>query len=350
LSGASILYEFYSTILALLFDKSNSMKNILLAICIVLFYSSCHKNKNETVAPKGPWTLFSQVDNGLSYITCLRDTLVLGCNITTVDYTMPYFFTGAVAPTSTGFYGHGVPFENGMILLAAYEDGLFTTTFNESIYYSGDLCKSWVKKDNGLSSSADIEDIVGGNNGLYACGSGIFFSDNNGDSWSDISIPDMFRAYHIVSVENTLIACIETKSSSVAILYKSEDNGTTWTPLNPLGIPTSSVSKFAVIDNVLYASLTDGTNSYLYISSDKGANWIKSKGLDILGDNTFRAFESHNGVAYVGTYHGVFKSVDNGQNWTSVGCDNVISMVINDNILYAATLSNSVWKASLTSL
>ncbi len=114
----------------------------------------------------------------------------------------------------------------------------------------------------------------------------------------------------------------------------STDNGNTWNTFND-GLSTSTdIVSIMVNDTCVYAGTTDG----VYILSKSSLTW-KQNGLQ---DFDITCFASDGTTIYAGTYgSGVFKSTDNGTNWTEIneGLDypSVRSMVIKGSAIFAGT-------------
>ena len=211
-----------------------------------------------------------------------------------------------------------------------------------TVNYSGDFCRTWVQKNNGLPNTISISDLVATDIGLYVCGNGLYYSNDNGDSWNDISIQGTTLVLSVVYLDHTLIA------STNKGLYNSADNGAHWILIaSSSGISNASISKFAVLQNGIYAASSIVANSTVYASFDKGNSWIVSSGLDALGPNSIYAFESYNGALYVASKHGVFESVDNARHWVYSGCDDARSFARMGDVLYVGTASNGLWSSPL---
>jgi len=101
------------------------------------------------------------------------------------------------------------------------------------------------------------------------------------------------------------------------------------------------------------------------VSEDKGITWQKAKGLcsdksipfDSSWQNServyagmdisFNSFESHNGTFYAAGSAGVYKSMDNGQNWIYIGGQEVVSLATDKKYLYAGTAFKGIWRISI---
>ncbi|MBC7774161.1 MAG: T9SS type A sorting domain-containing protein [Phycisphaerae bacterium] len=95
-------------------------------------------------------------------------------------------------------------------------------------------------------------------------------------------------------------------------IFRSDDNGTSWTPVNS-GLTNTDVSSLAVNGVYLFA----GTSGGIFRSDDNGANWTSINSWIPLDVNSLAVMGTN---LFAGTYHeGVFRSDDNGTNWASIG-------------------------------
>jgi hypothetical protein len=310
------------------------MKKSLLLICIALCIASC-QSESGSVNPVNKWVkMTSYPFKNANNAAVVQGTLVITDSASTA-----VFFTGKLdgsswTATSASF--------GPVTSLISYGGGVYCVAQGSGVNYSSDLCQSWVQKNNGLPNNNAISNLVATDIGLFVCGNGLYYSNDKGDNWKDISIQGTTSVLSVVYLDHTLIA------STNKGLYNSMDNGASWALLySSSGISNASITTFGVFDNGIYAASSIVANSTVYASYDKGNSWIVSSGLDILGANSFNAFEYHNGTLYVASKHGVFESIDNARHWVFSGCDNALSFVKVNNVLFAGTASNGLWSTVL---
>ncbi len=131
-------------------------------------------------------------------------------------------------------------------------------------------------------------------------------------------------------------------------IYKSTDNGTTWTAINN-GITNNTLARsMQCIFRTQNGSLLAGTGVDFYRSSDGGNNWSMVTGG--LPTNTVGSLTQNiNGYIFAGTAGvGVYRSENDGLNWQpyNIGISNqeITSLVTNSaGYVFAATLSGSVF-------
>jgi photosystem II stability/assembly factor-like uncharacterized protein len=175
---------------------------------------------------------------------------------------------------------------NWMDLLASTDDG-----------------QNWSSSNNGLEGQS-IADLIAIDNVLYALStSGVYISDNFGNSWSLISsnFPIDFFGSKIGHIGDVFFV---TGANSNAI-YKSTDGCVTWTSTNldTYGTPSS----FVVYEDMLFVSVISNiTGSGVFMTPDLGDTWVDvSEGLD---NNQVWDVIVHNNWAYACTKgSGVYK-------------------------------------------
>ncbi|MFN7690176.1 MAG: hypothetical protein ACK5QU_03750, partial [Bacteroidota bacterium] len=100
---------------------------------------------------------------------------------------------------------------------------------------------------------------------LITSGLNTYYSDNDGQSWTNSSSGSSFAS--VVQTSSNLIG------SDAVNIYISNDNGTTWQPTSNTGISPSDLSQIVnlvYLNNAVYAS---GYGIGVYKSSDNGNTW-----------------------------------------------------------------------------
>ncbi len=170
------------------------------------------------------------------------------------------------------------------------------------IFSDENLQAQWVQTNGPIGGSVSCV-VVNQNNIFASTGDCIYFSSNNGASWSQRNngLPSDCSVQCFLSQWNNLY--LGTVSSGV---YLSTNNGISW---SQTGLENSNVYAFAVNDSNIFA----GTNDGLYISTDHGANWAIRYNLWVFNSLTViknNIFFCDNGV--------VFHSSDNGTSWAQL--------------------------------
>ena len=245
--------------------------------------------------------------------------------------------------------------------------------------------------------------VAGGFQGGFVRGltvPSLFNATATGDSWAAVYYGGMFKqaagsstwtpinngltdkrvyAFSVVTGVSPYRAYAATRGGGV---YKTVDGGANWTATNSgLGCvyvnsvtffglaatattaATSGVGSTASTDRLL-ASTQCGTNSGVYLSTDGGANWTLTSGMNagvtVVG---VTRVNPATGIDFLlaSTYDGIYKSTDNGLTWTaSSGAItnpngatpniNNVSWLYNGSpaalTLYATEANSGVWKSA----
>jgi len=221
--------------------------------------------------------------------------------------------------TSGPFAGHIISFtinSNGDIFAGAYSGG---------VYRSTDSGGNWLKLEGLPDYDFQVLKVNSADVLFAGMPGGIFRSTNNGDSWEELS--GEIQNNNVWSLVIDTIDYIYAGTASSGVL-RSTDNGETWTVINNgltnLGIPA--------LANNSAGHLFAGTYSGIYKSTDNGNTWnLKNNGIT---SNIFSqiAIDDSDNV-FVGTYDaGMFRSSNNGENWSHLNTlTNISTLSINSN-------------------
>lgn len=235
--------------------------------------------------------------------------------------------------------------ENSEYLFAGSPGGVF----GKGIFRSADHGANWTSVNNGLSPASMGKSIdalgTSGGNVVATTGQGVYYSANNGDSWSLAGFPGQYYPLVFYNVGNDLFA------GGSSGLYVSADNGITFTAQNdnfqgitPPAVP--EIRSFVLNGTTLY---TGTYRKGIFRSVDNGLTWTTvNDGLGTvtqLNSRTFGNLAVSGTNVFAGTYgQGVFRLINNGTTWTQeiTGLPtgyarNVISMIVNDSYIYITT-------------
>src|SRR5687768_33274 len=187
---------------------------------------------------------------------------------------------------------------------------LFAGTKN-GIYRSGDDGVSWQRLNNGLPEAFFCYEIKSSGNNILLWGKDnnynevsnhdVFKSNNNGEDWVEITLPDTVRILDEIALYDNKIFIAEDN------ILKTEDDGLTWLEILPEEMCTT-VKDMEVYDDKLLVQCYKN----LLVTSDFGDSWINltvPKGEGIFLKDTL--------MILMGGIN-AFRSVNNGTSWEAV--------------------------------
>ncbi len=217
------------------------------------------------------------------------------------------------------------------ITLFSSGNTLYTANVNSNLLYSNDFGNTWTPLNNGLTGY--IIDLVQQSNNFYAAtGAGIFKSTNSGSSWA-------FSSNNIKKVTATemLVFNNDYYLSTYSGIYKSTNNASSWSPSNT-GLNNLSSMCLTNSGNVLYCGAGDG----VYSSTNYGTSWNKISSQ--IGNQYIDAVTIFNGKIYAGGgTKSIYISSNNGVNWTTSNLPTTDAGYITDFQDAGSTIYVSVW-------
>jgi len=189
---------------------------------------------------------------------------------------------------------------NGVSAISSDKDGIMYSGAYHGLYRSSDEGKNWTHIDSQIIYG--IKDIFINDNGwIYVAGGHLYLSKDNGLTWKNLNAPTGFELIinKVYADKDYDIFLLMTNLP----LLRSQDEGASW-PWLDVNLWGGSVD-FKVLPNGDYmVSGTDG----IYISKDKGDNWIlNSSGIKDWRSTFFTV--DPEGYIYLGTYStSIYKS------------------------------------------
>jgi photosystem II stability/assembly factor-like uncharacterized protein len=229
---------------------------------------------------------------------------------------------------------------------------LFAGTWAGSIWFSSDNGDSWTTIYTGNYDSEIATITINTNNYIFV---GFNYTNSENDSSYILRSSDNGSTWPLnYSISNSKINCIAFNGSghlffgSDRSIYRSNDNGTTWNEV------INNLTNFApghFVTNSLGHTFMDSYGLPLTYTTDNGESWASYDNLNHIWTQGV-AINSNDHI-FVGTEHGIFRSVDYGSSWTSVFPDTtwLMGIAINskDEIFigtYNETYNDGVFRSS----
>jgi photosystem II stability/assembly factor-like uncharacterized protein len=187
--------------------------------------------------------------------------------------------------------------------------------------------------------------------------SGVFRSTNQGESWTPINAGLLAPNVQSLAADGpNLFAALSQIQSIYSAVYRSTDQGESWTPVGD-GLPQiSRVSLLAVVGPNLFAvsDTPSGTDtppgSAVFRSSDQGESWTQV-GDGLQPGQPVSSFAAVGPKLFAAAPGGVFHSTDQGESWISVNEGltdlRVRALAVVGEKLFAGTFGGGVFIADL---
>ncbi|RPI17456.1 MAG: T9SS C-terminal target domain-containing protein [Ignavibacteriae bacterium] len=338
------------------------MNKKLLIIIITLLSCYTFNNKeflSQWVPSNGPWSgkvngfissgtnlfagtngdcIFNSTNNGVSW-SKLNSPGVTNNNVKCFIKTGNNVFAGTengvflTTNNGTTWYGVNSGISNVSVnTFAALNTNIFIGT-NSGVYVTTNNGNYWNYSSYGISSYIINSMAVLGTNVYAATSSGVYKSTDNGGSWSPVNAGLINQNVNSLLVYGSNLFAGTVNISNTESVYKSSDHGNSWLPAGLLNL---NVTSLVSSTGYLYAGTTTG----VYRSSNNGTNWSSELGLLTL--QIISLYNTGTSIC-AGTPFGMYISTDGGTAWNATGYkhNEILSMAANNSKLYALTLNSA---------
>jgi photosystem II stability/assembly factor-like uncharacterized protein len=221
--------------------------------------------------------------------------------------------------------------------IAANNDGqIFAVIWPNGLFRSTDDGDSWVHLTNGLTDSLIYNITANSNGDLYlAQNHEIYRSTDNGNNWVQV-FSQLYTLNFYCNPKGDVFAGGDffASSDSYGLLYRSTDNGVNWSQL-PCGFDDPLVPVACSQDSLIFVCSIDREFYYSTISRsvNNGVNFLP---VNFYLDGIISSIIINpSGHVFVGSYSGIFRSPDNGDNWLKINSG------LTDSVIYSLLIDNN---------
>ncbi len=200
------------------------------------------------------------------------------------------------------------------------------------IHTSTDQGQTWI--NTGWYDNVMVHTVHAQNSAVFAAcdgQTGLRISRDNGNTFTQYTNMNQTYPRCLEQRGTDLFAGGEPYITNKGGIYKSGDLGHTW---SFIGLPNKSIFCIAFKDSYLFAgSLSDG----IFRTSNDGNTWVQiNQGMPLYWVKSLAVYGN---TVYAGTQSGLYKSDNDGINWSPAGFNNVAvnALTINNGKLFAGT-------------
>lgn len=201
-----------------------------------------------------------------------------------------------------------------------------------------DFRSQWIKVDD-VNLGGDIMALLEHDGVLYAGGTAYLFrSSNQGAVWNAFFTMPAY-AWSLSKLNNVLYCGLAYTSSPTPGVYKSTDNGSSWSLTS---LSNSAIISMAAGENFLVAIAFNK----IYLSSDGGQSWsiIKDPAFGNLFVSSNRIYLAGSGLSVTTDMGNSWNVINNSAGWSVTAKDSVIFFGTQDGIIYRSTNYGQSWE------
>jgi photosystem II stability/assembly factor-like uncharacterized protein len=245
----------------------------------------------------------------------------------------------------------------GIGAMAVHGNHIYAGTYGAGMYYSSDNGAHWLALNNGISASDDILGMGVNGNSVYASTlTGTLYKTTDSTNWSSVAIPTYITARYQAFYSGSGVFYVGAWGAQGTEksygLFRTKDDGATW---QQIGITDYPVSAIEVSGSNIIAGTADASgNSFrvsLFQTTEADTTWSYNFGG--FNGKDISALKASGAVMYlfdneVPGSNLVYRSTNNGNNWTSTGYNvlynDFVNFVVAGSLVYAG--DNSAYYTS----
>jgi len=217
------------------------------------------------------------------------------------------------APTTWNFDGFGIE-ESVPLCIASIPSGPLFSTIGDYDGFKHSSVTTYAPQYNPtMGSTSGFAYAAGNTNYLVRVGSSMYYSTDQGSSWTKTSSINGASGNVAVTANAGAILHCPTGSSTT---YRSTNNGGSWTACNGLSISNAVPVADMVNSNKAYAY--NSSSGSMMVSTDGGANFSTAGSCGSGGSQIIRTVSGIEGDIWVALSNGIAHSTNSGTSFTTI--------------------------------
>ncbi|MBI5402232.1 MAG: T9SS type A sorting domain-containing protein [Ignavibacteriae bacterium] len=204
---------------------------------------------------------------------------------------------------------------------ASDTNNIITSSSSGNVYITTNAGQNWTTSNVGTTNTLYGMKFLSAQTG-YVCGSSgcVRYTTNGGFNWTGTSVPTTSSIYYILPGSSDIYA---GGTVSTQEMFKSTDNGTTWTSVSYASGPSITGFNAYFGDKVGNTIFLGGTYGEMIKSTDNGTTWstlMYRKSLANLSGDLYAQSNNGNVIACgvnLGSNDAIVNSTDGGNTWSA---------------------------------
>lgn len=191
-----------------------------------------------------------------------------------------------------------------------------TRTRQKGVFFSNNNGKSWTKIDNGLTGQGYLTLFTSGSTLFAKMEHHVFRLKVGENAWKRLIIKDSSKK---IAAESDITKFVVSGEIIYAVtvdgdLFRSTDLGDRWHTIKPEGMQSFD-GEMAVVQNTIFCIDSSSAGRRVFRSVDAGDSWTMFN-TNWVNQSLYSITALPQKMFYVGTDNGVFRSTDGGESWT----------------------------------
>ena len=207
--------------------------------------------------------------------------------------------------------------EIGISGIAFIGDTIYIGRHKEGVFFSNDNGKSWTQIDSGLTDRLGPS-LTASETILFAKTQRQIFRLKAGEkSWTKLIIKDPSKRDAVSDITKFVVSDEVVYAAADGGLFRSTNMGNSWKSIKPEAMQ-HFYGELAAVGNTAFYIGSGFADGRVFRSIDAGNSWTMSTTTSLTDQTILSIVALSEKVLYVGTVDGVFRSMDSGESWTKI--------------------------------